>query len=70
MTRKDYVAIAAIIAETSAADALDRAPEHRGFPLGVESARAVIAHRLAGHLQADNPRFDRARFLEACKIGQ
>ena len=55
MTRKDYVLIAEAIKEA-----------HR---LTSEKAGAgVVAYMLANTLQADNPRFDRARFLDACGV--
>ena len=55
MTRKDYVLIAETIKEA-----------HR---LTSEKAGAgVVAYMLANTLQADNPRFDRARFLSACGV--
>jgi len=55
MTRKDYVLIAETIKEA-----------HR---LTSEKAGAgVVAYMLANTLQADNPRFDRARFLDACGV--
>lgn len=53
MTKKDYVAIAAIIVEHKN----DRyRPAH------------TIALALAGYFATDNARFDRARFLRACGI--
>lgn len=54
MSRKDYVAVAAIIA--------DLRRDHDG-----ETAW-LIAGRLATMFGHDNPRFDRARFLKACAV--
>lgn len=50
MTRKDYVAIA---------DIIDGARD-QGLTL------EEVAEKLADTMEKDNPRFDRARFLEAC----
>lgn len=52
MTKKDYVAIAAVLAGPYSSS--DR-----------EGVRAV-AERMADMLERDNPRFDRVRFLQAC----
>ena len=54
VTKKDYIGIAKIISEAK----------------DVEEDQAVagtIAYKLCAVFLADNPRFDRARFLEACK---
>jgi hypothetical protein len=53
MTRKDYVIIA---------DAIATSWHHSA------DSKADIARNLADALQADNPRFDRARFLDACGV--
>ena len=53
MTRKDYV----IIAETLATAWWDS-----------EYVKSGVVHTLADALEADNPRFDRARFLTACGV--
>jgi hypothetical protein len=58
MTRKDYVAIAAAIKETGKYHEHDDAAD----------ALAFLARDLAATLAADNPRFDRARFLKACGV--
>lgn len=55
MTRKHYVAIAAMLKDTQAAG-------------DVETVRKVIAERLCALLQQDNARFDRERFLAACGV--
>jgi len=57
MTRKDYVALAEAIAGA--------------FPI-TENSTPIIAWRLtmeaiADVLAADNPRFDRERFVKACQ---
>jgi hypothetical protein len=53
MTRKDYVLIARNIEQAYYLD---------------ETQRNTIAQDLADSLSMDNPRFDRARFLEACGV--
>lgn len=55
MTRKDYVVIAEAIRKAS------QAP-------GYAERNAFVAHAIADALAADNPRFDRARFLSACGV--
>jgi hypothetical protein len=61
MTRKDYVAIAGAL--------------HRsGMAVGIwpkktaEYAIGLVATDIAATMAADNPRFDRARFLKACGV--
>ena len=64
MTRKDYEAIAAAI--KAAAQNID--PDYT--PETVNNMRQGVrlsAHALADAL-AENPRFDRARFLTACGV--
>jgi len=60
-SKKDYNAIAQIIAETIAV-------QHMGqqWCSGCDSARERIARHLADYFAADNPLFDRARFHRAC----
>ena len=50
MTRKDYVLIA---------EAIKRAG-------GPDANAYEVAHYIAFALRRDNPRFERARFMEAC----
>ena len=56
MTRKDYVMIAEVFANFANVCDLE------------ETIGADIARNLADALQADNARFDRARFLTACGV--
>ena len=56
MTRKDYVIIAEVFANFANVCNLE------------ETIGADIARNLADALQADNARFDRARFLDACGV--
>lgn len=58
MTRKHYVAIAAIIRRHLDSDAGSDAHD----------AVAGVAVALAGTFAADNQAFDRTRFLEACGV--
>jgi hypothetical protein len=53
VTRRDFELIAQVIRE------------HDAFPN--ERARASFASGMAGALGATNPRFDRARFVAACR---
>lgn len=56
MTRKDYVLIAAAVRE-----------ERERFSNRNPGADDLV-RALADSLAADNPRFDRARFLKACGV--
>jgi hypothetical protein len=60
MTRKDYV----IIADTIKASR----DNWEGFTPEAQEALDGLARKLASKLQADNDRFDRARFLTACGV--
>lgn len=55
MTRKDYVMIAEVLAKFTAEG-------------GVVVERDAMAYDLADALGADNPRFDRRRFLVAAGV--
>ena len=59
MTRKDYILIAEAIEPVISASHFDSARK--------DGARRV-AVRVAAALSADNPRFDRERFLKACGV--
>ena len=59
MSRKDYVAVAAII----------RAEILCYIGTQAEVAAVTIGKRMADYFQSDNPRFDRKKFLAACGIG-
>lgn len=69
MTRKDYVALAAILHPyaISAAPVTARKAERERIAQASGYAKS-IAHDLANHMQADNHRFDRDRFLKACGV--
>jgi hypothetical protein len=56
MTRKDYELIAKVFAE------VDTCSD------GAAEVVEELAHALANALADDNPRFDRARFLAACRV--
>ena len=58
MTRKDYVAIAAALAKARAE-----------YPtMQMNSAHDYVAGEVAATMAADNPRFDRERFLKAAGV--
>ena len=59
MTRKDYVAIAKAINLARTTN-----PESKAHQIAV----ADVALLVAGVMQDDNQRFDRARFLKACGV--
>lgn len=63
MTKKDYVRIAAALADTL----LINCPSAE-YLAGATAARNSAVARIADALAADNARFDRARFLAACGV--
>ena len=63
MTRKDYVAIAAILAKRGCHIAQDHT-----FAEGWHAATSAITHAMADMLARDNAAFDRARFIKACGV--
>jgi len=68
MTRKDYVRLAAALRSARCSyhfpDGSASAKNVAVYQSGVENAAAYIADALA----ADNPRFDRIKFLAACWV--
>lgn len=58
LSRKDYEMIAKAILQELQINGMAR------------HTLAAIAERMAVYLQADNPRFDRKRFLTACGFDQ
>ena len=65
MTKKHYEAIAKIFA--ARASSVPPADAHP-FYLGAEESREAIANDLATLFASENPRFDKERFLKACKV--
>ena len=61
MTRKDYVLIADTIANL-------REQQRDAGAFANNPSLLEVAEELAHALQGDNPRFDRARFLDACGV--
>lgn len=65
LTRKHFEALATIVAdERTRARALMISDERAG---GMLDACEAIAWELTRYLAEQNPNFDRARFIEACK---
>lgn len=64
MTRKDYVLIAAAIADSR--ETAKRC--NGGFSKKDASMLQLTAAKIADALASDNPQFDRARFLTACGV--
>ena len=58
MTRKDYVMIAEVLSNSA----------HALNPFTGECLFNELVRDFADVLQADNDRFDRARFLDACGV--
>ena len=63
MSSKDYEAIARAIREC-----VGVAPSPNAWTKGYDAGLADVAWRLCDVLEADNERFQRARFLEACGV--
>jgi hypothetical protein len=59
MTRKDYKVIAGAVYATRTATSEDK-----------QGTLTYLENQLAFVLANDNPRFDRARFLNACQTGK
>ncbi len=74
MTRKDYVALAAALAQTRPTEedyTRHSAVGNNTMFDGISHGAALVAwtttrDSIADTLRADNPRFDRSRFLTAC----
>lgn len=68
MTRKDYIAVARIIADQreKALDTTTGPSCAEGW--AVLEATRDMAVQMADHFRADNSRFDRGRFYAACGI--
>jgi hypothetical protein len=66
MTRKDYILIAGIIHDN--AHRQNEAMYGLTEPSERRLTRYLIARDFADALQSDNPRFDRERFLNACRV--
>lgn len=64
MTKRDYQAIARAIYQTR--EMIYRDPSHDEVR---DLLLADLAERLSDVMAADNPRFDRERFIEACETG-
>jgi hypothetical protein len=62
MTRRDYIAIAAIIAAE-----YDEGQSGSDFSLGLEWMRCRISEMLARHFEQENERFDRDVFMKAAR---
>jgi len=62
MTRKDYVLIAEVIK-----GAIDYETEFNNSPANAEALKK-LSITLGSKLWLDNPRFNRARFLDACGV--
>lgn len=75
-SKKDYVQMAAMIKEmtaqidTPAHDAdgtpIFTDPYTKGFTAGRRSTLRIMAEHMCDTYVRDNPRFDRAKFIEAC----
>lgn len=61
MTKKHFESVAAIIAAELAGKPACNRPD-------IARAVAKTAQRLADYFAAENPKFDRARFLTACGV--
>jgi len=64
LTKKDFKAVAENIA-TTIGDGFDDSD----YDLGWQDAIEDIAKQLADYFAAQNPRFDRERFMQVCGLG-
>lgn len=64
MTRKDYTAIAAAVVQAR----FDVDSTDIDNLVSGQLAIDLVVDRLAATLAADNPRFDRGRFIAACDL--
>lgn len=67
MTRKDYVALAEALREARVDIQCKEPAEHVST---LKDGVSYAADHIADALAADNPRFDRTRFLKACGVTQ
>lgn len=65
MSKKDYQALARIFHGAFTSAVQDPHGMHLDGGIGL-----VLMQAVADYLQADNPRFNRALFLEACETGK
>lgn len=63
VTTKDFVAVSGAI---HASNATASAAISRGVSIEIQESNLNLAGHLAEHFAADNPRFDRRRFMRAC----
>ena len=63
MTRKDYITIARAIDEARGLASYEEFVSQA--PLGADATIDLVAAAIADALAADNPRFDRERFIAA-----
>ena len=62
LSRKHYCAVAAILKDSATTEFA------AVFPVSAEEMRGTIISNMADYFASDNPNFDRARFLTACKV--
>lgn len=67
MTKKDYIAIAAVI-KHARKEWIELNDHSADYQTAVGDAIEGVATDIADMLQRDNDRFDRDRFLEACGV--
>jgi hypothetical protein len=67
MSRKDYQAIAAVIADTMATIRADVAMGN-GPDIEPDAVAMSIGHGIADYFAKDNPHFDRERFMAAADL--
>lgn len=65
MTKKDYQKIAMVFQDTKPIEH----PKYPEYERGAREQWEWFRDKMAGLLRADNPRFDRDRFLRACEPG-
>jgi hypothetical protein len=66
MSKRDYVALAQVIAQTTPAPRDSPTPYDLTWASGCDSARRRIAEHFADYCERTYPQFDRDKFIAAC----
>lgn len=66
LDKKDYRAIAEIVALCRVSDITLETPNHQEFAQGINAGCQDIAHRLVEYFNSDDLHFDQQKFLDAC----
>jgi hypothetical protein len=70
LSKKDYEAVAGIVKRAREVAANKAIHEPNAWVGGANIMSKAIALGVADYFAADNPRFDRVRFLKACGLSE